>query len=61
MNVFISNWMDEKKSLKIAKVLRDLGIKQEIKYFPDLYILLNIVQAAEFKPWPTFFNVPVSQ
>ena len=61
MSVYTRDWTDEKKSLKIAKVIRDLGIKEELKYKPDLYTLLNIFRDGVFKLWPTVYRVPESQ
>ena len=58
INVYTSNWTDEKKSLKIAKVIRNLGIKEELKYKPDLYTYFDIYRDGDFKLWPTVYRVP---
>ena len=61
INVYTSNWTDEKKSLKIAKVIRNLGIKEELKYKPDLYTYFDIYRYGVLKLWPTVYRVPESQ
>ena len=57
VSIYTRDWTDEKKSMKIAQVIRDLGIKNELKYKPDLYTYLNIFRFGVFKLWPTVYTL----
>ena len=61
MSVYTRDWTDEMKSMKIAEVIRDLGIKQELKYKPDLYTFFNIFRVGVFNFRPTVYKIPESQ
>jgi hypothetical protein len=38
------DWTSEEKTMEVAKVIRSLGITQELKYKPDFYSNLKIYQ-----------------
>ena len=61
MSVLTNNWTDEEETKKIGKVIRDLGIKEELKYKPSLYTHLNIFRDGEFQLCPTVYKIPKEQ
>ena len=61
MNVYTSDWTDKKETMKIGKVIRELGIKEELKYKPDLYTYLKIFRDGEFHLCPTVYSIPQEQ
>ena len=59
MSVYTSDWMDEEVTMKIAYIIRDLGIKEKLKYKPELYTDLNIFRDGDCRILPTVYQLPV--
>jgi hypothetical protein len=56
MLVGTQDWKSEAKTMEVAKVIRSLGISQEMNYKPDLYSNLKIFHFNIFNLRPSIYH-----
>jgi hypothetical protein len=59
MSIITLDWTDEEKTMKVAKIVRKLGIKYELKYKPNLYSSLDIFRNNIYNLRPSIYSLPM--
>jgi len=60
ISIMTLDWTEEEKTMKVATIIRNLGIEYELMYKPDLYTSLNIFRNNIYNLRPSIYSSPIT-